>query len=116
MDENKKLDTDNKKGLDETNRRIDYYENNHRKYMLERTAYLKRIQDQLDEFLRLNKELASRYRYLKYDLYDFKFSMLRKLETKLSTLLNVKDKRQMKILQERMHCALRDYFKYKSKY
>ena len=115
-DENKKLDMENKHTFDETNQRIERYEKNHLQYLEERNAYLNRLRNQLDEYLKLNKELASRYRYLKYDLYNVKFDLLRNIEYKLRTLLSVKDKRQMKILQERMHCALRDYFNYKSKY
>ena len=116
MEENKKLDTDNRKTFDQTNVRMERYEQNHQQYMEERMAYLDRIRNQLDEFLKLNKELASRYRYLKYDMYNTKFNTLRKLEYKMNTMLNVNDKRQLKILQERMHYALRDYFYYKSKY
>lgn len=106
----------NQKQFETTSNRVETYERNHQKYLLERNAYLTRLRDQLNEYLALNKELASRYRYLKYDMYNVKFKLLRQLESKLGTLLSVKDKRQLKVLQERMHTALRDYFIFKSNF
>jgi DNA polymerase III epsilon subunit-like protein len=114
-EQNRTLEMSNKRTFEQTNDRMERYERNHAKQMNERRTYLKRIEDQLTEFLALNKELASRYRYLKYDMYNAKFGMLRKLEHKLNAMLNVNDKRQLKALQERMHFALRDYFNYKCK-
>lgn len=83
--------------------------------MIKRNEYLSRLNTQLDNYLVLNKELASRYRYLKYYMYDLKFDLMQKIEFKLSTYVNIKDKRQLISLQERMHDALSDFFTYKSK-
>ena len=112
-EQNRNLEVSNRRTFEQTNDRMDRYERQHEKQMLERKTYLTRIETQLAEFLELNKELASRYRYLKYDMFNSKFDMLRKIEEKLSVMLNVNDKRQLKLLQERMHYALQDYFKYK---
>jgi hypothetical protein len=80
----------------------------------DRTDYFKKLDKQLNDMISLNKELASRYRYLKYDLYDLKLKMIDKLEERLAAFVSVKDKREVKLVQEKMHFALKDYFKYKS--
>ncbi len=112
-EQNRALEVNNKRTFEQTNDRMERYERNHHKQIQERSAYLERIQNQLYDFLLLNQELASRYRYLKYDMYNAKFTMLKKIEHKLNAMLNVNDKRQLQVLQERMHFALRDYFNYK---
>jgi hypothetical protein len=57
-----------------------------------------------------NKELASKYRQIKYDMYMKKLQYYLKIEKGLEVFTKVKDKRQLQILQIRMHNALQDYF------
>ena len=42
--------------------------------------------------------------------------MMRKIEIKLDKIVSLNDKRQVKVLQERLHTALKDYNNYKSKF
>ena len=81
--------------------------------MNERSEYLKRLEKQLSDYLELNKELASRYRYLKFYLFFHKLVLMRSIDSKLSSYLSITDKLQIKSLQERMHHALKDYLLYK---
>lgn len=90
--------------------------NNHAINFTNRTNYLHKLANQLNDFIELNRELASRYRYLKYDIYNLKLNLIDKLESKVGTFVNVKDKREIKLVQEKMHFALKDYFKFKSNY
>lgn len=104
----------NKKSLEECQNRFKTAEINHKNLMDERNEYLNKLNSQLDDYLKVNKELASRYRALKYDMYNVKLSLLKQIEIKLNTYINVKDKRQLQSLQERMHFALKDYLQFKS--
>lgn len=114
LESSQKLDNDNKKSLAEVIDRIAMTDATHAKHMQLRSEYSDKLNNQLEDFLKLNKELASRYRYLKYYLYNMKLDLMQKIEFKLSTYVSMKDKRQLISLQERMHNALEDFFKYKS--
>jgi hypothetical protein len=100
--------------LDEVEIRIEVNGRDHAMLLDERGRYLATLNLELDKYLDVNKQLASRYRTLKYDLYNVRFNLMRKIEIKLTKLVSVKDKRQMKSLQDRMHFALKDFFNYKS--
>lgn len=115
-DGSKKLDDDYKKSLEEVQNRIDNSEINHDKRTQERNEYLNKLNTQLDNYLELNKELASRYRYIKYFAYNKRLDLMNQIEIKLSALVNMKDKRQVISLQQRMHNALNDFFKFKSNF
>jgi hypothetical protein len=95
-------------------KRMEMDDQEHLEYMAKRREYLEKLKLQLNDNCKLNTELASRYRDLKYDIYNVKLNILRDMEKKLGTFNNLKDKRQLKSLQERMHYALKDYFNYKS--
>ena len=110
------LDTRVQSSLDEQIRRTETSDAEHERYIKLRREYLERIKVQLEDNCKLNTELASRYRDLKYGIYNVKLNIMRDMETKLDTYNNVKDKRQIKSLQERMHGALKDFFTYKSKF
>ena len=109
------LDQENKKYLDEVNDRIKTSGRMHAELIKDRTKYLARIQSQLEFNLDLNKKLASRYRLLKYDFMDEKLNLMHRIDVSLNEFIRVKDKRQMIALQERMHSALKDYFRLQSK-
>lgn len=112
----KRLDDDHKFSLDQILNRIESLDSNHEKRTHERKEYLNKLNWQLENYLGLNKELASRYRYIKYFAYNKRMDMMKKIEIKLSALVNMKDKRQVISLQQRMHNALNDFFKFKSKF
>ena len=109
------LDQDNQKLLDEINSRIHTSARMHAEHIKERTKYLARLQGQLEFNMDLNKKLASRYRLLKYDFMDERLRLMQRIDVNLNEFLRVKDKRQMIGLQERMHSALKDYFRLQSK-
>ena len=109
------LDQENKKYLDEVNDRIKTSGRMHAELIKDRTKYLARIQSQLEFNMDLNKKLASRYRLLKYDFMDEKLNLMHRIDVSLNEFIRVKDKRQMIALQERMHSALKDYFRLQSK-
>ena len=109
------LDQENQKLLDEINSRIHTSARMHAEHIKERTKYLARIQGQLEFNMDLNKKLASRYRLLKYDFMDERLRLMQRIDVNLNEFLRVKDKRQMIGLQERMHSALKDYFRLQSK-
>ena len=86
----------------------------HDGFMATREDYLIRIQEQLNDNCKANTELASRYRELKYGIYNVKLDIMRSLDAKLDQFTNMKDMRQLKSVQNRMHAALRDFFVFKS--
>ena len=63
-----------------------------------------------------NKELASKYRQTKYDMYMKKLQYFLRIEKGLEVFAKVKDKRQLQLLQIRMHKALEDYFNIQGKH
>jgi len=87
----------------------------HDEFYKQRNKYFRRIQCQLEDNCNYNRELATRYRQLKYGIYNVRLDIMRNLDTKLDKMYNLKDKRQLKSLQDRMHTALRDFFICKSK-
>ncbi len=95
--------------------RMNTSDNGHNEFYKQRTDYYDRIQSQLADNCKYNKELATRYRQLKYGIYNARLEIMRNLDTKLEKMYNLKDKRQLKSLQDRMHTALRDFFTCKSK-
>ena len=109
-----KLDFSNQASLDEVEARNANLDIAHQKHMEERREYLKRLEKQMADYLELNTELASRYRYLKYYMYNHKLDLMRKIDDKLSAYASVNDKRKIQSLQERMHFALKDFLNYKS--
>lgn len=109
------MDKKSQKSLGEQIERIEQSETSHASLIEERTDYLEKLKEQLESNLDLNSELAARYREVKYDLYNHKLDTMRKIEIKLDNLVRVKDKRQLIVLRERMHTALKDYYNYKSK-
>jgi len=108
------LDKKSQKLLQDQNDRLFQSETSHKKHFDERKEYLERLKQQLEDNMQSNKLLASRYRDAKYDLYNYKLEMMSEIEKKLDIFISLKDKRQVKVLQERMHCALKDYYNYKS--
>ena len=108
-----KLDYSNQAALDEVDTRNKNLEKTHQEQMKDRSEYLKRLEKQLSDYLELNKELASRYRYLKYYLFYHKLALMRTVESKLSSYSGITDKLQLKSLQDRMHHSLKDYLLYK---
>ena len=108
------LDKKSQKLLQDQTSRVFQAETSHTKHVDERRDYLERLRNQLDDNMQANKLLAARYRDAKYDLYNCKLKMMSEIEKKLDTFISLKDKRQVKVLQERMHCALKDYYNYKS--
>ncbi|CAF0773603.1 unnamed protein product [Brachionus calyciflorus] len=111
----KKLENLNQNSLEEVQNRIDLYATNHSKHIDERNEYMKKMHDQMKIYLDLNKELASRYRYIKYVSYNKRLDLMRQIEIKLNSYVGIKDKRQVISLQERMHFALADFYKFKIK-
>lgn len=111
-----RLDNDQKLLLDQVLTRIDSLESSHEKRTHERKEYLDKLNWQLDNYLDLNKELASRYRYIKYFAYNRRMDLMKIIEQKLGALVNMKDKRQVISLQQRMHNALNDFFKFRSNF
>ena len=108
------LNSKSQKSLSEQTNRVVSNEKSHLDHMEKRHAYLDKLKTQLNDTVHLNSVLASRYRDLKLDLYAHKINVMRDIEKKLDTLTGVKDKRQVKCLQERMHAALKDYYNYNS--
>jgi hypothetical protein len=110
------LNESSKLSQDQIEKRLKATKQDHTIHFTERTNYLNKLENQLNDFIDLNRELASRYRFLKYNLYNLKINLIDKLESKLGTFVNVKDKREIKLVQEKMHFALKDYFKFKSSF
>jgi hypothetical protein len=104
-----------KTNLDETNYRLVAKTADHTELLEERRNFLDGLLKTLGNTLAINKELASRYRSLKYASFNVKLALIQKFEIKLNRHLSVSDKRQMNALQARMHEALNDFFNFKSK-
>ena len=113
--ETSELNKKNQRSLSELESRIINTESSHKNHTKSRKEYLDMIKAQLEDNLKLNKEVASRYRTLKFDFYNVKLDLMKKIELKLNTSSNLKDQRQLKLLQERMQSSLKDYLSYKSK-
>jgi hypothetical protein len=99
-----------KTGYNEILERDVRYENEHINHTKERRIYLLDLENSIKLALEENKELASKYRQIKYDMYMKKLQYYLKIEKGLEVFTKVKDKRQLQILQIRMHNALQDYF------
>ncbi len=98
----------------EQENRNDTYETDHQKHIKCRKEYLEKLKKKLHDNITINTVVAARYRDLKYKLYSHKLCMMRKIEIKLDKIVSLNDKRQVKVLQERLHTALKDYNNYKS--
>ena len=109
------LDEKTKATLIKQIERMQVSESAHNEFVAQRQQYADRIEAQLEDNCNVNTQLASRYRRLKYGIYGVKLDIMRNLDTKLEQMYNLKDKRQLKTLQNRMHAALRDFFIFKSK-
>lgn len=100
--------------LNDTNVRLVSNSTFHEKLIAQRRTYLDELICTLNQCLDVNKQLASRYRTLKFEIWDERFSLMKKFEIKINRLLGVKDKRQMNALQVRMNQMLDDFFQFKS--
>lgn len=110
------LDEKTKATLIKQIERMQVSESAHNEFVAQRQQYADRIEAQLEDNCNVNTQLASRYRRLKYGIYGVKLDIMRNLDTKLEQMYNLKDKRQLKTLQNRMHAALRDFFIFKIKH
>lgn len=108
------LDEKTKEALKNQMDRMEVSSKAHQEFIKGREEYCEKITKQLEDNCQANTELASRYRELKYGIYNIKVDILRNLDHRLDTMYNLKDKRQMKSLQLRMHTALKDFFAFKS--
>jgi chromosome segregation ATPase len=99
-----------------TLQRLNSYESMHKIQFQERSEYLRKLEAQLSDYLLFNRSLGIKYRRIKYDLFNQNMNLINKIEMKLNTFVNLKDKRQIKVLQERMHEALNEYFLLRSKF
>lgn len=108
------LDEKTKEALKNQVARMEVSSKAHEEFIKGREEYCERIKKQLEDNCQANSELASRYRELKYGIYNVKVDILRNLDHRLNTMYNLKDKRQMKSLQLRTHTALKDFFAFKS--
>lgn len=112
----KALEINLKTSLNDVNTRISTNRMNHIQHVDNRNSYLNELKQELDVNINLNKELASKYRFMKYQLYFKKLELILKIEKSSNEHDKVKDKRQVKVLQLRMHNVLNDYFTYQIKY
>ena len=103
-------------GYNEILQRDSRYENEHINHTKERRFYLLDLENSIKLALEDNKELASKYRQIKYDMYMKKLQYYLKIEKGLEVFTKVKDKRQLQLLQIRMHNALQDYFNIQGKF
>jgi hypothetical protein len=111
-----KLNKELEKTLKETIQRLNSYESMHQVQFKDRSEYLKKLEAQLNDYLLYNRSLGIKYRRIKYDLFTKNMNLINKIELKLNTFVSLKDKRQIKVLQERMHEALNEYFLLRSKF
>jgi hypothetical protein len=114
-DSSESLDIHLQKALDDVLKRDNKNEIDHVEHAKDRRSYLLDLQNNVKIDLEENKVLASKYRQLKYDMYMKKLQCLLKMEQGLEVFSKVKDKRQIQVLQIRMHNALEDYFNFQGK-
>ena len=105
-----RLDKKNQKSVLEMADRMKASRDEHKRHLANRTAYATSLDNQLNGQLKANEALASRFRYLAYNFYNIKINMLNRIQDKLNSFVGVKDKAEVKGLQERMHFALQTYF------
>ena len=106
------LDKHLQTALNETLERNQKYEQQHTDHVKERRMYLLDLENNVKLSLEENKDLASKYRQTKYDMYMKKLQYFLRIERGLEVFSKVKDKRQLSLLQTRMHKALEDYFNF----
>ncbi|KAK3089571.1 hypothetical protein FSP39_004696 [Pinctada imbricata] len=96
--------------------RIKDNEAEHRKFKETRTRFLAETEVQKTRKLQINKELASKYRQLQNEYLVLKDKLLNNFDARVKLENAIKDSRQLKSLQKRMHGAMLEYFKYRGMY
>lgn len=111
-----KLDEDLKLDYDNLMARIHANDNNHRDFMEERRRFLE--DSEVDRLRRLehNKQLASKYRQMQNEFIVMKDQLLNTYEERVKLEEAIKDCKQLQALQQRMHGAMLEYFKYRELY
>lgn len=79
------------------NSRIEMLDKNHRDMMKDRTSVHEQHDQDLTDNIKLNKELASRYRRLQLEHLDVKNALLNKYDGRVKLENAIKDTKQVKL-------------------
>ncbi|XP_060070324.1 coiled-coil domain-containing protein 178-like [Ylistrum balloti] len=113
---NTKLDEDLKLDYENLLARIHDNDKNHRDFLEDRKRFLEDSQGDQSRRLELNKKLASKYRQMQNDFIVMKDKILNTYEERVKLEEAIKDCKQLQALQQRMHGAMLEYFKYRELY
>ncbi|XP_064626138.1 coiled-coil domain-containing protein 178-like [Lineus longissimus] len=92
------------------------YENKHKSYLEVRHQVACQHDLDLETNKTLNQELASKYRRLQNQYIILKDKLLNHYEERIQLENDVKDLKQLESLQQKMHFALAEYYKYRGAY
>ncbi|OWF35535.1 coiled-coil domain-containing protein 178-like isoform X2 [Mizuhopecten yessoensis] len=112
----RKLDEDLKLDHENLLARVHGNDKNHRDFMEDRQRFLE--DSEVDRLRRLdqNKQLASQYRQMQNKFIVMKDLLLNTYEERVKLEEAIKDCKQLQALQQRMHGAMLEYFKYRELY
>ncbi|KAL4236342.1 hypothetical protein ACF0H5_004729 [Mactra antiquata] len=96
--------------------RVRTNEANHRKFMENRKRTMNEMEDEKQSNIKLNKELASKYRTLQNHHMVLKDKLMNNFEDRVKMENAIKDVRELQALQIRMHGAMMEYYKYRGLY
>ncbi|XP_033736853.1 coiled-coil domain-containing protein 178-like [Pecten maximus] len=111
-----KLDEDLKSDYENLLARIHANDKNHRDFMEDRQRFLEDSEVDRLRRLDLNKLLASKYRQMQNEFIVMKDQLLNTYEERVKLEEAIKDCKQLQALQQRMHGAMLEYFKYRELY
>ncbi|EDO47419.1 predicted protein [Nematostella vectensis] len=97
--------------LNQAEGRIKLGEEDHNRYMAQRESILQTNLGGVESSLEENKRLAEKYTILQQQFLNNKAALLREFERRVFREHNLKDHRELSVLQERMHEALEYYYR-----
>ncbi|XP_064605202.1 coiled-coil domain-containing protein 178-like [Liolophura sinensis] len=105
-----------KESMNVIEERIFNLDNQQKKFIADRKNCLENLEDQKQQCLTQNKNLASKYRQLQNKFVLAKNELLDEYENRIKLENTIKDLKQLRSLQLRMHAALVEYFKFRGLY
>lgn len=113
---NEKIDIDLKEDFESILTRIRDNEKKHREFIENRQTFLEDSEVDRQRRLVHNKQFASKYRQMQNHFIVMKDKLLNTYEERVKLEEAIKDCKQLQALQQRMHGAMLEYFKYRELY
>lgn len=88
----------------------------HRKFVDDRRSKLRQLEEEKQKSIKLNKELASKYRSSQNNQMVLKEKVMNNFENRVKMESEIKDVKELQALQLRMHRAMLEYYKYRGMY